>query len=77
MATRIDPLADIKNLFEHPLNKGTKQLEILTIAALYRDRADCENAFDELENHWGWGGLTTPDLERCRRKSSMRPERKS
>src|SRR5215471_9999036 len=26
--------------------------EILTLGQLYRDRADCENAFDELKNHW-------------------------
>jgi len=32
---------------------------------LYRDRADCENGFDELKNPWGWGGYTTQDLERC------------
>jgi len=32
---------------------------------LYRDRADAENAFDELKNQWGWGGFTTNDLERC------------
>ena len=32
---------------------------------LYRDRADCENGFDELKNQWGWGGYTTHDLERC------------
>ena len=25
-----------------------------------------ENAFDELENHWGWSGFTTRDLKRCR-----------
>lgn len=31
----------------------------------YRDRADCENGFDELKNQWGWGGYTTHDLERC------------
>ena len=24
---------------------------------LYRDRADCENGFDELKNQWGWGRL--------------------
>jgi len=36
-----------------------------TIAQLYRDRADCENGFDELKNQWGWGGFTTQDLERC------------
>jgi hypothetical protein len=32
---------------------------------LYRDRADCENGFDELKNQWGWGGFTTQDMERC------------
>src|SRR5215471_12483290 len=40
--------------------------EILTLGQLYRDRADCENAFDELKNHWGWGGFTTQHLKRCR-----------
>ena len=34
-------------------------------AQLYRDRADCENGFDELKNQWGWGGFTTQDIERC------------
>ena len=40
--------------------------EILTLGQLYRDRADCEYAFDELKNHWGWGRFTTQDLKRCR-----------
>jgi len=40
--------------------------EILTLGQLYRDRGDCENAYDELKNHWGWGGFTTQDLKRCR-----------
>jgi hypothetical protein len=40
--------------------------EILTLGQAYRDRADCENPFDELKNHWGWGGFTTQDLKRCR-----------
>ena len=40
--------------------------EILTLGQLYRDRADCENGFDELKNQWGWGGFTTQDLKRCR-----------
>ncbi|MDR1279345.1 MAG: hypothetical protein LBK99_00795 [Opitutaceae bacterium] len=31
----------------------------------YRDRADCENGFDELKNPWGWGSYTTGDIERC------------
>ena len=38
--------------------------EILTLGQLNRDRADRENAFDELKNHWGWGGFTTQDLKR-------------
>jgi hypothetical protein len=40
--------------------------EILSLGQLYRDRADAENAFDELKNQWGWGGFTTHDLHRCR-----------
>ncbi|MFB1490384.1 MULTISPECIES: hypothetical protein [unclassified Thiocapsa] len=36
------------------------------MAQLYRDRADAENPFDELKNHWGWGGFTTQDITRCR-----------
>jgi hypothetical protein len=40
--------------------------EILTLGQLYRDRADCENALDELKNQWGWGGFATQDLKRCR-----------
>jgi Transposase DDE domain len=35
------------------------------IGPLYRDRADAENAFDELKNQWGLGGFTTQDLNRC------------
>ncbi len=32
---------------------------------LYRDRADCENGFDEIKNQWGRGGYSTQDIERC------------
>jgi hypothetical protein len=39
--------------------------EVRAIAQPYRDRADCENNFDELKNQWGWGGFTTEDLHRC------------
>ncbi len=44
---------------------------ILTLAQLYRDRADAENNFDELKNQWGWGGFTTQDLARCRLMACM------
>jgi hypothetical protein len=30
-------------------------LEVLSVAQLYRDRADVENGFDEIKNQWGWG----------------------
>ena len=39
--------------------------ELLTVAGLYRQRADAENVYDELKNQWGWGGFTTQDLLRC------------
>lgn len=45
--------------------------DVLPIAQLYRDRADCENVFDELKNQWGWGGFTTHDLARCRLTARM------
>jgi hypothetical protein len=40
--------------------------EILSLGQLYRDRADAENAFDELKNQWGFRGFVTHDLHRCR-----------
>jgi hypothetical protein len=47
--------------------------EILRVAQHYRHRADCENPFDELKNHWGWrwGGFTTRGLKRCRFMARM------
>ena len=45
--------------------------EVLALAPLYRDRADAENNFDELQNQWGWRGFTTQDLARCRLMARM------
>lgn len=53
-------------LYEYAVLATSLTDEILTIAQHYRDRADSENAFDELKNQWGWGGFTTQDLKRCR-----------
>ena len=36
-----------------------------SIRQLCRDRADAENAFDELKNQWGLGGFTTQHINRC------------
>jgi hypothetical protein len=58
-------------IYEYAVLVTSLDAQILTVAALYRDRADCENAFDELKNHWGWGGFTTRDLKRCRFMARM------
>ena len=59
-------LTDDTIVYEYAVLVTSLPGEILTIAQLYRDRADAENPFDELKNHWGWGGFTTRDLKRCR-----------
>ena len=57
--------------YEYAVLVTSTQHEILTLAQLYRDRADAENNFDELKNQWGWGGFTTQDLARCRLMARM------
>lgn len=57
--------------YEYAVLVTSTQHPILTLAQLYRDRADAENNFDELKNQWGWGGFTTQDLARCRLMARM------
>ena len=54
-----------RQLWEYGALVTSLDAEIITLGQLYRDRGDCENAFDELKNQWGWGGFTTHDLARC------------
>ena len=61
----VEPAGE-RQLYEVAVLVTSLEAEILTLAQLYRDRADCENNYDELKNHWGWGGFTTHDLKRCR-----------
>lgn len=52
--------------YEYAVLVSNADYEILGLGQLYRDRADAENAFDELKNQWEWGGcFTTHDLHRC------------
>lgn len=51
--------------YEHAVLVTSLLDDVLTTAQHYRDRADCENNFDELKNQWGWAGYTTHDLKRC------------
>lgn len=52
-------------LWEYTVLVTNTNFALDAIGQLYRDRADCENGFDELKNQWGWGGYTTQDMERC------------
>lgn len=60
-----------QNLYEYTVLVTSYDAEPLTLAQLYRDRSDAENIFDELKNHWGWGGFTTKDLKRTRITARM------
>ena len=59
-----DPIEPAR-LWEYAVLVTNSGYDLEAIGQLYRDRADCENGFDELKNQWGWGGYTTQDLERC------------
>ena len=52
-------------VYEYGVLVTSIEEEVLTLAQLYRDRADSENPFDELKNQWGWAGFATRDLARC------------
>jgi hypothetical protein len=55
-----------QDLYEYTvLVTSLEENEVLSIAQLYRDRAEAENIFDELKNQWGWTGFTTHDVHRC------------
>lgn len=51
--------------WEYAVLVSNASYRLAQIGQLYRDRADCENGFDEIKNQWGWGGYSTQDIERC------------
>lgn len=53
-------------VYEYAVLVTNLATEIHAVAQHYRDRADCENTFDEMKNQWGWCGFTTQDLHRCK-----------
>ena len=50
-------------LFEYSVLVTSLDDELVTLMRHYRDRADCENNFDEIKNQWGWGGFVTQQLQ--------------
>ena len=60
----IDENEPVKS-WEYAVLVSNADYDLVQIGQLYRDRADCENGFDEIKNQWGWGGYSTQDMERC------------
>jgi uncharacterized beta-barrel protein YwiB (DUF1934 family) len=52
-------------IYEYSVLVTNLDADIISIVQHYRDRADCENNFDELKNQWGWGGYTTQKVKSC------------
>ena len=50
-------------LYEYSVLVTDLDDELVSIMRHYRDRADCENNFDETKNQWGWGGYVTQHLQ--------------
>jgi hypothetical protein len=52
-------------LWEYAVLVTDVEIPIDAVAQLCRDRADAENAFDELKYQWGLGGFTKQGINRC------------
>jgi hypothetical protein len=61
----VEPAEDMAAL-EYSVLVTSLASEVVTIVQHYRDRADCENSFDEIKNQWGWGGFVTQKIKPCR-----------
>jgi hypothetical protein len=54
-----------QHLWEYHVLVSDVSYPLSSIAQLYRDRADAENAFDELKNQWGVLGYNSQQLHCC------------
>ena len=54
-----------ERLWEYAVMVTDAKYPLEAMGQLYRDRADCENGFDELKNQWGASGFTAQDINRC------------
>lgn len=50
-------------LYEYSVLITSLTTDAIAVMQHYRDRADCENVFDEIKNQWGWGGFVTKQLQ--------------
>ena len=58
----VDGEDDIR-LYEYAVLVTNLDSDVVSLMQHYRDRADCENNFDETKNQWGWGGYVTQHLQ--------------
>ena len=68
--TFIDEPENIK-AYEYAVLVTDLKDDVVTLFYHYRDRADCENNFDEMKNQWGWGGYTTHKIKSCQFMARM------
>jgi hypothetical protein len=54
----IDGPEDMR-LYEYSVLITDLPNDLISLMQHYRNRADCENVFDEIKNQWGWGGFVT------------------
>jgi hypothetical protein len=60
------PAATVEVLdYEYQILVTSLPYGVEALAAVYRDRGDAENPFDELKNQWGWSGFTSRKLRVC------------
>jgi hypothetical protein len=71
MALDFGEFESFSKAYEYAVLITSLEDDIGIVTQHYRDRADCENNFDELKNHWGWCGFTTQDLKRTRFMSKI------
>ena len=60
--TFVDGPEDMR-LYEYSVLVTSLPDDLIALMQHYRDRADCENVFDEIKNQWGWGGFVTQQLQ--------------
>jgi hypothetical protein len=60
------PLQAVQGNFEYCVLVTNTEWTGPALLDAYRERAGCENGFEELKNQWGWCGYTTRDLKRSR-----------
>jgi len=66
----IDGPEDI-SVYEYSVLVTDLDADLSAVFHHYRDRADCENNFDEIKNQWGWGGYTTKKIKSCQFMARM------